>query len=82
MRSAGCSEYRPIALDCSHTPIGMCSGERVIARGAVISFHCESALLTAAKEPTRDVAAHAAEADDTDLHVPLASLLSCGHCAA
>ena len=34
-------------LAAVHTPIGMCSAERVTARGAVSSFHVDSALLTA-----------------------------------
>jgi len=36
---------RPAAVP--QTPIGICSAERVTARGAVISFHFESAWLTA-----------------------------------
>jgi hypothetical protein len=32
----------------TYTPIGICSAERVMARGAVSSFQVDSALLTAA----------------------------------
>ena len=35
-------------LAAVHTPIGICSAERVTARGAVSSFHADSALWTAA----------------------------------
>ena len=48
VRATSATIKRRLSL-APHTPIGMCSGERVTARGAVISFHCDSALLTAAK---------------------------------
>jgi hypothetical protein len=45
-RRAGAHVRAPAAWE-AQTPIGMCSAERVTARGAVSSFHFDSAALTA-----------------------------------